>query len=68
MQINNKEYEVLENAWNIISNLNNNSIADYENYLNNGNPPDETFEKKISNLTRMEWDIRKFLKNVDVVG
>ena len=44
MQINNEEYNVLINAWNIINNLDNDLVEHYEKYLSNGNPPDEAFE------------------------
>lgn len=68
MQINNEEYNVLINAWNIINNLDNDLVEDYEKYLSNGNPPDEAFEKKMSTITRMGYELRKFLQEVDVVG
>jgi hypothetical protein len=68
MQINNKEYNVLEDARNIINNLSYDLTVDYEGYLNDGNPPDEAFEKKLSTITRIEYELRKLLQDVDVVG
>jgi hypothetical protein len=68
MQINNKEYKILTDAWDIINNLDNDLVEDYEKYLSNGNPPDVELERKMSTVTKIGHELRKFLQDVNVIG